>query len=101
MLLVDKVVMYESNALNKKLTCQMSPLVVSLPSTGFWHKFSLEVWHCGAQCAWPCGLLPWHFGGAVVPVGAHPQAVGHWPGRSGSLLLPKLAPQHSQHSGRF
>lgn len=29
MLLVDKAMMYESSALNKNLTCQMSPLIIS------------------------------------------------------------------------
>lgn len=32
MLLVDKAVMYESSALNKNLTCQMSPLIISFNS---------------------------------------------------------------------
>lgn len=40
-------------------------------------------------------------GEAVVPDGVHLRAVGHWPGRASSLLLAKLAPKHSQSSGRF
>lgn len=81
MLLVDEAVMYKSNALNKRLTCQMSPPVISLPSTGFWCKFSLSVWHCRAQYAQPHGLPPRHFGGGCGPGQCPPAGGGAlaWP----------------------
>lgn len=80
MLLVD-VVMYESNALNKRLTCQTSPPFISLPSTGFWCKLSLAARHCGAQYAWLHGLLPWCFGGGRGPRQCPPPGSGAvaWP----------------------
>jgi len=92
MFLVDKAVMYESNALNKKLTCQMSPLVISLPLTGFWRRFSLSAWHCEAQYVWLHGLPSRRFWGGCGPHQCPP---------AGSLLLAKLAPKHNQSSGKF
>lgn len=65
MLLVDEAVMYESSALNKNLTCQMSPLIISFPSRAVWCEFSFSVWHCTGWC----------FGGNGVPACAHLQAV--------------------------
>lgn len=81
MLLVDEAVMYESNALNKKLTCQTSPLVISLPSAGFWCKLSLS---CGAWRAWPHRRL----GAAAVPVGV-PWGGGTLAWLSGQFAAPK------------
>lgn len=72
-LLVDKVVMYESSALNKSLTCQMSPPVIFLPSAGVWCKFSLAVCHSRARYTWaaPPGLWgrPWSLS-RVPPAGS-------------------------------